>query len=279
MNLYSLNDKIRRRFADAVFWKQCVLSVIALALIYFWYSGMMLHHVYDSPFQYKGSDITYWMFHWLRIPHLVLYNGLTAMVFDILLILSFISSIAFIDKRGFTIVSGIFILVYQVLFNYKIGYPTHHLFGFHFALLPFYFKKDLFQLSVRFAGILSCLAYAFAGFSKLYHKGWMVYHSFSDILQSQHAAYFYFHPEALRTKFCLWMIEHPGMGFTFFLSAMILQLSFIAGLFTRRYNKLLALFIVLFHLMDWWLMNLGVFMGMTVMAWLFLYKEKVVGAS
>jgi hypothetical protein len=261
-------------FSSVNFWKRFVLSFITLALIYFWYSGMMLHHIYDSPFQYKGADITYWLMHWSGLPKLVLFSETSATIFDIILILSFTLSIAFIDKRGFTIVSGILILLYQLLFNYKLGYHTHHLFGFHFALLPFYFKRDLFSLATRFAGILACMSYAFAGFLKLYHKAWMVWDSFSNVLQNQHAAYFYFNPEALRTRVCLWLIEHPGFGYSFFMAAMILQLSFIAGIFTSRFNKALACFIVLFHLMDWCLMNLGVFMCMTVLVWLFLYRPE-----
>jgi hypothetical protein len=261
-------------FSNTFFWKRLVLSFIALALIWFWYSGMMLHHIHDSPFQYKGADITYWIMHWLGIPGLVLYSETSATIFDLGIILSFICSIAFIDKRGFTMLSGFLLLLYQLLFNYKLGYHTHHLFGFHFALLPFYFRKDLFPLVVRFAGILACLSYAFAGFLKLYHKAWFVHDSFSNTLQGQHAAYFYFYPDSLRSRVSMWLIEHPGFGQAFFISAMLLQLSFIAGLFTTRFNKILALFIVLFHLMDWGLMNLGVFMCMTVLAWLFLYRPE-----
>ncbi len=269
-----ISTRIRPYLSNEAFWKRLVLSFITLALIYFWYSAMMLHDVYDSPFQYKGADISYWVMHWLRIPQVVLHNEVTATIFDLGIILSFITAIALIDKRGFTILAGLLLLLYQLLFNYKIGYHTHHLFGFQFALLPFYFRKKDFNLAVRFAGILSCLSYAFSGFSKLYHKAWMVYHSFSDILQNQHAAYFYFRPETMRSKFCLWLIQHPGLGYTFFICAMILQMSFIIGLFTTRFNKALAIFIVCFHLMDWWLMNLGIFMCMTVMVWLFLYRPK-----
>jgi hypothetical protein len=62
------------------------------------------------------------------------------------------------------------------------------------------------------------------------------------------------------------------LGCTLFVSAMLVQLSFAIGLFTRRFNILLAVSIVVFHVMDWFLMNLGVFMGMTVLVWLLLYQ-------
>jgi hypothetical protein len=266
-----MNERIRTYFGDMIFWKRLVLSVITLALVYFWYSGMMLHHLHDSPFQYKGADVTYWLMYWSGLPKLVLMNEATATVFDLGLVLSFIFSIAFIEKRGFTILSGLMLILYQLLFNFKLGYHTHHLFGFHFALLPFYFKRELFHQATRFAGILSCLSYVFAGFFKFLHQAWMVGDSFSNVLQNQHSAYLYLQPGTFRSHTVLWLIQHPGVGHAFFISAMILQMSFAVGLVTTRFNKVLASFIVLFHLMDWYLMNLGVFMGMTTMVWLFLY--------
>ncbi len=258
--------------SNIFFWKRLVLSVIALALMYFWYSGMMLHHIFDSPFYYKGADVTYWLMHWSGLPKLVLHNQFNAMAFDVLLIFSFIVSIAFIDKRGFTVLSGILLLFYQLQFNYKLGYHTHHLFGFHFALLPFYFKDTVFPHAVRLAGMLTCLSYAFAGFSKLFHGAWMVWDSFTNVLQNQHAAYLYFEPDTFRSQTVMWLIGHPWAGYGFFLCGMLLQISFVTGLLTTRFHKWLACFIVLFHLMDWWLMNLGVFMGMVTLVWLFVYK-------
>ncbi|HEY1046767.1 MAG TPA: hypothetical protein VGF79_10030, partial [Bacteroidia bacterium] len=55
--LQYLND----RAGDVWFWKRLVLSFVLISLLYFWYSSMMLQHVYDSPFNYKGADMTYWL--------------------------------------------------------------------------------------------------------------------------------------------------------------------------------------------------------------------------
>lgn len=257
-------------------WKRLVLGVITISLMYFWYSGMMLHHVYDSPFNYKGSDITYWLYSSTGLTKLLLYNGATALVFSIVLLSFFVLSLMFEHIRWLTIVSGILLLVYQIQFNMKIGYHTHHLFGFQFALLPFYFSYSSFSAALGLARILSCLAYFFAGFFKLYHGAWLSLDSYSHILENQHAAYDYFYQGNLRHITTQYIIHHPSVGLFLFVSAMLLQLSFAVGLLTNKFNKWLALFILIFHLMDWYLMNLGVFMGMTVMVWLFLYKSPTV---
>lgn len=255
-------------------WKRLVLTFVLLSLLYFWYSSMMLHHVYDSPFKYKGADMTYWFFDSIGVPTILTGSKFLSFSFSCLLVLSFAVALLWIENRWLTILAGLLLLIYQVVFNMKIGYHTHHLFGFQFALLPFYFSKKTFPQALGLARTLTCLSYFFAGFFKLYQKAWLVPDSFAHVLENQHAAYFYFNPNDLRSVVCKTIIEHPVIGYAFFVSAMLLQLSFAIGLFTNKYNRILALFILLFHVMDWFLMNLGVFMGMTVLMWVLLYKEK-----
>lgn len=254
-------------------WKRLVFSTIFLALCYFWYSGMMLHHVWDSPFQYKGADPSYWAFHTLGIAEWLCSSYNVALIFSILMLGMFLASAVFYKKRYLTIISGILLLVYQVVFNMKIGYHAHHLFGFQFALLPFYFKTESTRPAIALARILSCMAYFFAGFFKLYHGAWLSFDSFSHVLSNQHAAYLFFNPDGLRSPVVRFVIDNKWIGYSFFVSAMLLQLSFIAGIFSNKFNRMFAVFILLFHVMDWFLMNLGVFMGMCVMMWLFLYTE------
>lgn len=168
-----------------------------------------------------------------------------------------------------------FLLLYQLLFNYKLGYHTHHLYGLHFALLPFYFKKENFYLSASFARIMVCITYFFAGFFKLIGKGYLSLDSFSNTLQNQHSAYFYFHSDSIRSQFAMWMINHENMAWMFFFMAMLMQLSFVGGLLSKRFDPFLFAFLVLFHLMDWFLMNLGIFMGMCIMSYLFLLPKSL----
>jgi hypothetical protein len=259
---------------DFFSYKRIVLLVLLLAMIWFNYSGMGLHHVWNSPFDFKGTDFTYFLVYILGLNRLVLHSYLSALFFDVLLVLTLIISLVWIKNRFFVVVSAILMLIYHILLNAKMGYHAHHLFGFHFALFPFCFGAINVLPAFYFSRYLACLTYFFAGFFKLYHKGWSVIGSFSEIFQNQHAAYFYFYPETQLTHISKWIIDFPLIGFVLYLSAMILQLTFIVGLYTRRFDLLLAFSILGFHLMDWYLMNLGVFMGMTVMLWLFLFKPQ-----
>lgn len=254
-------------------WQRLVFSSVVIALLYFWHSGMMLQHVWDSPFNYKGADMTYWLYSSTGLTKLILSSETSALVFSILLISLFIANIIWVQKPVLAIVAGVFLLIYQIQFNMKIGYHTHHLFGFQFALLPFYVRLNTFPAALALARLLTCLAYFFAGFFKLYHGAWLYMDSYANVLKNQHAAWYYFNQDGWRTSATQYIIQHPFLGWSLFVSAMLMQLSFALGIFTRRFNVLLALGILIFHLMDWFLMNLGVFMGMTVLVWLLLYQE------
>ena len=264
-------DKLR---ANLVFWKRLVFGSIAVALMYYWYSGMMLHQVWDSPFNYKGADLSYWMYYVTGLPDLILYSEVSAKMFSVLIIIVFVLNVIWVNQRILSIIAGVLLLIYQIQFNMKIGYHAHHLFGFHFALLPFYFSGKNFYPSLVLARTLACLAYFFAGFFKLYHGAWLYVDSYANVLKNQHAAYDYFNQGDLRWVLSQFIQAHPGIGLGLFVSAMLLQLSFILGLFTRRLDVILAMSILLFHVMDWLLMNLGVFMSMTVLMWLLLYREQ-----
>ncbi|MEZ4805616.1 MAG: hypothetical protein R2852_09075 [Bacteroidia bacterium] len=252
------------------FWKRIVIAFIGILMIWFWYSGMLLHHIWDSPFNYKGADISFWLVCLFKIPDLILLNYYTAITFSFFGIILLILAFYFIENRSVMVCLGMYMFIYQVVFNLKLGYHTHHLYGMHFALLPFYFNIKHFKISAEFSRVLVCLTYLFAGLFKLKGMAWMHIDSFSNTLQNQHAAYFHFNDSNLRTQFAYFLIEHQFVSWILFCSAMLLQLSFVLGLLTSKFDKYLALFIILFHLMDWFLMNLGVFMSMTILVYLFL---------
>ena len=257
------------------FYRSIVLAFITLLIMWFWYSGLMIHHIWDSPFNYKAADPIYYLLDSLWISKLVLYNSNSALLFDGLLVVSLLASLVFYKNQFFVRLTAILLLVYQVLLNTKMGYHAHHLFALHFALLPFWVKPKHFVPAFMLARNLACLTYFTAGFFKLYHGAWLSMESFSAVLSNQHAAYFYFNPKALRTIISQLITQNPFVGLLFFGTSMLLQLSFFIGFWTRKYDKWFVLGIVVFHLMDWFLMNLGIFMGMCIMSYLFLLPKSL----
>ncbi len=249
---------------NIVFFKRLILGFIAFAMLWFQFSGLGLHHVWNAPFSFLSNDISYFLVYGLQLPKLVFYNFYTAMVFDVVLFGSVILAFVFSKNRAYTIFLGVFLLLYHILLNSKLGYHAHHLFGIHFALFPFYFKEKSYEPALYLSRFLICLTYFFAGFFKLIGKGWSLLSSFSEIYQNQHAATHFFYPNGLSIQFGSFLQNHLYIGWMLFVGAMFLQLSFVIGFFTQKWDKYLAFFIIAFHLSDWFLMNLGIFITMTI---------------
>lgn len=252
--------------------KRLVLSFLLICLIWYWFSGLSIHHLYNSPFSYKAADLIYYLLESIGIIQLITFSKLSSVLFDVLLIGLVLYSLIFIKNRKSMIMTSIFLLIYHVVLNYKLGYHAHHLFGFHFALFPFCFKNK-FGLAFNFSRYLACLTYFFAGFFKFYNKAWIDLTSFSEVFQSQHAAFFYFNPNHQLYHLSVFFQNHPILGLLIFNCGMFLQLFFIVGFFTKRFDLILGFGILVFHIMDWYLMNLGIFFSMTVLVYLFFYSK------
>jgi len=124
----------------------------------------------------------------------------------------------------------------------------------------------MYKTSLSLASTLICLSYFFAGAFKVWHGAWNSPESMAYILENQLSAYQYFYPDGVRSQFANLIYEHKWIGHTMLVSAIILQLSFFVGLIFNSIPRVLAFFLLAFHLMDWFMMNLGVFMCMTVLS-------------
>ena len=258
------------QFQQFEFWKLLVLGLVAVDLFYLFYSGLSIHQLFDSPFHYKGLDPTFWLLEGSGLVNLICSNSQSAYLFEGMLFLCLCLSIFFIKQRIWVILFGLFLLVYQIVFNYKLGYHTHHLYGLQFALFPFYFKADNRAIAFNFSRFMLCLTYFMAGLFKLIGAAYMHADNLSNTLQSQHAAYWYFYPNGSRISWLQFLMAHPYISNGLFVMAVVMQLAFVIGFFTKRWDRLLMVCLCLFHLMDWALMNLGIFMGMCIMAYLFV---------
>ena len=90
-NSKSLNRLMIQRYINSLFkdvwaWKKLVLTLIFLALLFFWKSSMMLHNIWDSPFNYKGADITYWIIYWLKLDVILTSGYGVSLMFSMLLL-------------------------------------------------------------------------------------------------------------------------------------------------------------------------------------------------
>jgi hypothetical protein len=68
----------------------------------------------------------------------------------------------------------------------------------------------------------------------------------SHILMEQHANYMVSDCTAWKCGFHAYLIQSPALSQTIYIVATLLEMAFIAGFFTRKYDKLLVLLLVVF---------------------------------
>ncbi len=95
-----------------------------------------------------------------------------------------------------------------------------------------------------------------AGVWKIVQGGIFNIHQMSGILLYQHSAFLVSSPGHWFTNFIYWLIAHPAVSYLIYVGATLLELSFIAGFFTTRYDRLLAAAFLLFVTMDFLLMRI-----------------------
>lgn len=98
-----------------------------------------------------------------------------------------------------------------------------------------------------------------AGVWKIRQAGVFYPQELTGILLMQHAAHLVSAPHHWQSAFIYFLIRHHGIGYALYIAATVLELSFITGFFTRRYDWFLIAGFVLFLLMDMLVMRIPYF--------------------
>ncbi len=81
----------------------------------------------------------------------------------------------------------------------------------------------------------------------------------SGILLMQHKEYLVSAPGSWYAHFIYWIIKHQVIGYLLYVASTLLELAFVIGFFTRKYDRLLFGFFVLFLVMDYLVMRIPYF--------------------
>ncbi len=142
-------------------------------------------------------------------------------------------------------------------------YPTNSIEG-HLAwlLMPLLFAT---ANTKQFYFVMHGLRYFFlfffasAGIWKLRQSGVFYPQQLSGVLLTQHAAHLVSSPNHWQTRFIYFLIAHEKLGWALYISATIVELAFIVGFFTRRYDKLLIAGFMAFLILDLLVMRIPYF--------------------
>ena len=194
-----------------------------------------------------GIDNTYWLFHWLGIPHRATHSILWSAVLDILLFLVPVVASLRAGRRYFALLFSMLVLVYQITYSTYAIHHYHSLLGVLFLSIPFWFVGQRFSFLWDAARYYFFFIFASAAIWKLSTGSLWAPGQMSSILMAQHAQTIYENPSSIFSQLHSYLIAHTGIAQVFLWAGFLIQLSFLGGFFTRKYDRIyLALFIAFF---------------------------------
>ena len=217
-----------------------------MILIYNYSASLLVSQIGLTPILYQEIDPSYWLLMILRIPQIIAGNKIIAILFDVVLLLS--AGISFIKPSQVWSVRVFyaFYFLYFMLFNLLVG---HHYANVGILVVGFPF---MFKYNSKFALLLACSRYYFlfvftsAALWKiwrgsLFHTGQLI-----SILQGKNSMSVINSDSSPIAQIVFFTGTHQGLALAIWILLGVLELSFLIGFFSYRYDGVLMINYLLF---------------------------------
>lgn len=231
----------------------CILFYVLM--LYKFMNGLFLFQL--SPIIYTTRfDIVTWVLMQTGIHTWLLNNKTGWLLFDVIFYLTpaLYLVVYQLNKSAATVFAACMLVINFVYIQCYTLYPANSIESFTAWLLfpvlmmtsclgSFYFVMHGLRYFILFVLVS-------AGIWKFVQSGIFNPEEMSGILLYQHKDYLATSPENIYSKSIYWLINHPSISYLLYLCATVLELSFLIGFFTKRFDKYLILLFILFLFMD-----------------------------
>lgn len=231
-------------------------GAILLLLFYRFIQSVLLSQMGQPLVPPANNDFVYLLFYNSGIMQFILSHPFVASVLDMMLFLLPILAMV-TGRRAFVSGTTLGLLLYQFIFNWVTYHNYHGLVGAIALTIPFWSKKEQ-RFELLWQGIRYYWLYVFAsaGLWKVlrgsaFHDGQL-----SSILMAQQLDMLLQHPDSWKAHLIQYLISHKQVANTVLLINVALQLSFLIGFFTRRFDYLLIGLSLLFCVANYFVMHI-----------------------
>lgn len=198
-------------------------------------------------------------YNWLQragFPQLLFSYGFLPIVFDVLLVLLPVL-FAFTLKRGFAIGFFALLLLYFVAYNMVTGHHYHALVGAILIAVPFFTKNEIrFNLLWQAVRYYWLYILASAALWKIIRGSVFYTHQLSNILKAQQLDLLVQQPHSFQAQVVQYLIANPTVSHAVLLVNVLIQLTFIVGFFTKRFDSLLFVLAIVFTIANYFVMSI-----------------------
>ena len=249
-----------------------VFGWILVALLWRWANGAMLSQLEAPVLGNVYKDLTFWVFELLGVQQAITGSFTLALVFDVLLTSSAAIALFAPQKVWAARTYCALILIYFIV---QTTYANHHyrpIIGLVVAGLPFTFLS-LDRFNDMFQGLRYYLLFIYtsAGLYKVFRGSWLNMDQMTGIIQNTQLELFLASPDGWHAQLFTWLLQHQSVSWMLFLLATVLEVVFIIGYFTRRYDLWLFITAMSLHIGFYFTMRFFAFelivLDLTLLPW------------
>lgn len=230
-------------------------------MLYKWSNGYFFYQLQPAFFLTRPDFVT-WLFMQTGLHQWVLNNHAVWILFDTMFYsMPLIYLLSYKHKKTISPVIAIIMLLVNWCYV-----QCHTLFSsisiegdIAWLLFPVVFiSLNTQTFLLLFEGLRYFFLYFFASSAiwKLVQGGIFSISEMSGILLYQHTELLTSSPDYWYSDFFLYFIQHPQLSYLLYLSATLLELFFIVGFFTKKYDRVLFVLFIVFLLMDHLIMRI-----------------------
>jgi hypothetical protein len=251
-----MNDMITQEQIDIrarYFYLACVVIWVVA-----FFSNTLFSQLSQPVLIDPGIDNTYWLFHYLGIPHRATHSVLWSAVLDIFLFLIPVTASLISRRQMHAVIFTALLLIYQITLSTYSIHHYHTLVGVLFLSIPFWFKPGA-RFTFAWEGVRYYFFFVFASASiwKICRGSAFDSHQMSHILMAQHAQYIFDYPDFILTRLYTYLITHYQLSFAMLISVVIIQFSFIGGFFTKKYDRIYLILLIAFCIFNYVVMHIN----------------------
>jgi len=244
----------------------------------------MLAQMQHPPFIFEEKE---WIYKWYlatSIPQFATSNSIISSLFDISLLV-FTVGFLLSKKRIFAVLFSLVALNYFLTFNMVTGHHYHGMVGLLIISVPFWFKsEERFSFSWDAARYYLLYIFSSAALWKILRGSALYHDQLSNILKAQQIDLLLQNPDSFKAHIAQYLIANTGVSHALLIAVVVLQLAFITGFFTRKYDMVLFALSIAFVIANYWVMGIVSFelliLNLTLLNWekieAYLIKKEIV---
>lgn len=264
---------MRFRLPISLRFDQAVLLATWLVFLFRIINGTSFTKLSEPAFLAPFSDNTYWALFILGIPKAIGEHLYLALALEFLLLTMPLLALATHRSRWPVAVLFPVVALYIVYVNSVAAFHQHDLIGILFLTFALLWRNNqsLFPMLVAACRYYLCFIFVSAALWKLFRANLWQDGQFANLLKSQHASLFVYDPGHFMLDIYLWLIANPAVAQLFLYGAVVLQLAFLIGFVTYRFDRWLIALLIAFLVFNFALLNISsiniAILGLTLFRW------------